>query len=94
MYHTLLLAQALIARIRHDEDAGCLDLIAERLAPLGFAWNASTPTAFQSGPGAATPPLSASRAIPIFADGPLDKWVRSLRAEIRDGTSMAAAPPT
>ncbi|MFT3815183.1 MAG: succinyl-diaminopimelate desuccinylase [Acidovorax sp.] len=90
MSRTLQLAEALIARPSvTPEDAGCLELLAERLAPLGFANERmdSGPDSFRvhnlwskRAPALAGQALAATKTI-VFAGhtdvvptGPLEQW--------------------
>lgn len=88
MSRTLQLAEQLISRPSvTPEDAGCLDLIAARLAPLGFACERldSGPDTFRvqnlyakrtglAAPGAARKTLVFAGHTDVVPTGPLDQW--------------------
>lgn len=78
MSATLELAQALIARPSvTPQDAGCLDLIAERLAPLGFALeriDANGVSNLWARRGNARPLVCFAGHTDVVPTGPLDKW--------------------
>ncbi|MDO8933281.1 MAG: succinyl-diaminopimelate desuccinylase [Rhodocyclaceae bacterium] len=94
MSDTLLLAQALIARKSvTPDDAGCLDLIAARLASLGFAlerMDADGPTGkvgnLWARRGNAAPLLCFAGHTDVVPSGPREKWHSDPYVpEIRDG---------
>ncbi len=82
MSATLALAKALIARRSiTTEDAGCLDLIAERLAPLGFVcerMDSTGPTGLVRNlwarRGEAKPLIVFAGHTDVVPPGPLDQW--------------------
>ncbi|MDT0138565.1 succinyl-diaminopimelate desuccinylase [Acidovorax sp. PRC11] len=90
MSRTLILAEQLISRPSvTPEDAGCLDLLAERLAPLGFVcermdsgpesfrvsnlW-ARRPAAMPGANGAAARTLVFAGHTDVVPTGPLEQW--------------------
>ncbi len=90
MSRTLILAEQLISRPSvTPEDAGCLDLLAERLAPLGFVcermdsgpesfrvsnlW-ARRPAAVPEAKGAAARTLVFAGHTDVVPTGPLEQW--------------------
>jgi succinyl-diaminopimelate desuccinylase len=90
MSRTLILAEQLISRPSvTPEDAGCLDLLAERLAPLGFVcermdsgpesfrvsnlW-ARRPAAVPEANGAAARTLVFAGHTDVVPTGPLEQW--------------------
>ncbi len=90
MSRTLILAEQLISRPSvTPEDAGCLDLLAERLGPLGFVcermdsgpesfrvsnlW-ARRPAAVQEANGAAARTLVFAGHTDVVPTGPLEQW--------------------
>ena len=90
MSATLDLAQALIARRSvTPDDAGCLDLIAARLAPLGFALeriDAGGVSNLWARRGSAAPLLCFAGHTDVVPTGPVDKWASDPFAPtIRDG---------
>ena len=82
MYDTLALAKDLIARRSiTTEDAGCLDVVAARLAPLGFACeriDSTGPTGHVRNLwarwGTAKPLIVFAGHTDVVPPGPLDKW--------------------
>ena len=78
MSATLELAQALIARPSvTPEDSGCLGLIAERLAPLGFSLeriDANGVSNLWARRGNARPLVCLAGHTDVVPTGPLDKW--------------------
>jgi len=90
MTATLELAQALIARRSvTPDDAGCLDLIAARLAPLGFALeriDAGGVSNLWARRGSAAPLLCFAGHTDVVPSGPVDKWASDpFVPTIRDG---------
>src|SRR2546421_5304429 len=97
MSPTLQLAEQLIARPSvTPEDAGCLDLIASRLAPLGYVCERmdSGPDSFRvhnlwairrsNAPGARTPVFAGHTD--VVPAGPLDQWTSNpFSPVIREG---------
>jgi succinyl-diaminopimelate desuccinylase len=87
---TLELARALIARPSvTPEDGGCLELIAARLAPLGFAFeriDRGGVCNLLARRGAAGPALCFAGHTDVVPPGPLDQWTSDpFRPEVRDG---------
>ena len=87
---TLALATALIARNSvTPADGGCMDLIAERLEPLGFAFefiNRNGVTNLWARRGTAKPIFCFAGHTDVVPTGPLDAWTSPPFApEIRDG---------
>ncbi|CAG0959701.1 succinyl-diaminopimelate desuccinylase [Rhodocyclaceae bacterium] len=90
MSATLELAQALIARPSvTPQDAGCLALIAERLAPLGFTLeriDANGVSNLWARRGNARPLVCLAGHTDVVPTGPLDKWSSDpFVPTIRDG---------
>ena len=90
MSATLELAQALIARKSvTPDDAGCLDLIAERLKPLGFALeriDMNGVSNLWARRGTAVPLLCFAGHTDVVPSGPIDNWASDPYAPtIRDG---------
>jgi len=75
---TLALARALIRRRSvTPDDAGCLDLIAERLAPLGFALeriDSGETSNLWARRGTAAPVLCFAGHTDVVPTGPLEQW--------------------
>lgn len=87
---TLDLARALIARNSvTPQDAGCLELIAERLIPLGFRIeriDVGGVSNLWARRGTAAPVLCFAGHTDVVPTGPLDKWSSDpFQPEIRDG---------
>lgn len=87
---TLDLARALIARNSvTPEDAGCLALIEQRLAPLGFRLeriDVGGVSNLWARRGTAAPVLCFAGHTDVVPTGPLDKWDSDpFQPEIRDG---------
>lgn len=87
---TLDLARTLIARNSvTPQDAGCLELIAERLAPLGFAIeriDRGGVSNLWARRGKVAPVLCFAGHTDVVPTGPLDKWSSDpFQPEIRDG---------
>lgn len=90
MSDVLSLTQALIARDSvTPNDAGCLDMIAERLRPLDFHLefiNAGGVTNLWARRGKASPVVCFAGHTDVVPTGPLDKWSSNpFQPEIRDG---------
>lgn len=90
MSEVLDLTLALIARDSvTPNDAGCLDLIAERLRPLGFHLefiSAGGVTNLWARRGKAAPVVCFAGHTDVVPTGPLDKWNSNpFQPEIRDG---------
>jgi succinyl-diaminopimelate desuccinylase len=90
MSDVLSLTQALIARDSvTPNDAGCLDMIAERLRPLDFHLefiNAGGVTNLWARRGKASPVVCFAGHTDVVPTGPLDKWNSNpFQPEIRDG---------
>jgi succinyl-diaminopimelate desuccinylase len=87
---TLELAKKLIARPSvTPEDAGCLDLIAEQLAPLGFEcerMDSNGVSNLWARRGKASPLLCFAGHTDVVPTGPADQWVSNpFEPTIRDG---------
>jgi succinyl-diaminopimelate desuccinylase len=90
MSDVLSLTQALIARDSvTPNDAGCLDMIAERLRPLDFHLefiSAGGVTNLWARRGKAAPVICFAGHTDVVPTGPLDKWnSKPFEPEIRDG---------
>ncbi len=90
MSATLELAQALIARKSvTPDDAGCLDLVAQRLKPLGFTLeriDMGGVSNLWARRGSAAPLLCFAGHTDVVPTGPIDKWASDpFVPTIRDG---------
>jgi succinyl-diaminopimelate desuccinylase len=88
---TLELAKTLIARPSvTPEDAGCLDLIADRLAPLGFTCeriDSNGVSNLWARRGTASPLFCFAGHTDVVPTGPVEQWVSNpFEPTIRDGT--------
>ena len=88
---TLEFAKTLIARPSvTPEDAGCLDLIAEHLEPLGFAcerMDSNGVSNLWARRGSASPLFCFAGHTDVVPTGPLDQWVSPpFEPTIREGT--------
>ena len=88
---TLELAKTLIARPSvTPEDAGCLDLLADALAPLGFTcerMDSNGVSNLWARRGTASPLFCFAGHTDVVPTGPLDQWVsHPFEPTIRDGT--------
>jgi succinyl-diaminopimelate desuccinylase len=91
---TLTLAQQLLACPSvTPEDAGCMDLIAARLAPLGFTCeyiNRNGVTNLWARRGTAAPLLVLAGHTDVVPTGPVEKWTSSpFTPTLRDGKLYA-----
>jgi succinyl-diaminopimelate desuccinylase len=87
---TLTLAQDLIARPSvTPEDKGCLELIADRLTPLGFTierLDANGTSNLWARRGTTAPLVCFAGHTDVVPTGPLDQWASNpFQPEIRDG---------